>query len=297
MSTLHIDRVTTLEMTERPGDATGGQIVELVREARITGIQDPAGPGTNPHTDYQVLQTALDDLNLALGSSAAGHDNLILVERTPRLVPGQLDIVDVHLRYEQRGRTLDSIQTGEFILEGSTGLKQVTSQRDRNGNDLNVSYTYPMQVGPPAPKDPCVAGYPLDRSLEGCTISQVGEIGVGMPQHTIQLIGRLQAQDPDFESSFRVGHINSDPWRNGDSGTWLCVSAEFNLHVLSQVSNQRIYEFRFTLQFDSLGHDPDVWYRDPRTGRMPIGLVEGIGIYEVPWYDSIDFDVWFPVIQ
>ena len=90
MATVYIDRITTLSMTERPLDGTSTMITELIREAGIVGLTD---------TDYHVLQEALNSLGLVIGSSAAQHENVILVERRPRLLPGHPDVVDVTLRY------------------------------------------------------------------------------------------------------------------------------------------------------------------------------------------------------
>ena len=160
---LHIDRLTILSMTERPLLGGVGQatfVTELIREVRVTGL------AVDAQSDYRVLQDSLDELDsLVIGSQPAGHEGLILVERSPRLLPGHPDVVDINLRYEIRGATLDSIPLGDFILEGSASLNQVTTQRDRAGNPLNVSYTYP-------------GNYDLDVSLRGKTIEQVGDVQV-----------------------------------------------------------------------------------------------------------------------
>ncbi len=271
MATVHLDRITTLSMVERPLTGGGTMSTELIREARVTGLTD---------TDYYVLQQALDSIGLIIGTSAGGHESLILVERRPRLLSGHPDVVDVILRYEQRGLTLDSVPEGVFVMEGGAGLNQITTQRDRAGDPLTVNYTYP-------------ADYALDEGLRGKTVDQVGDVQVGMPAATLRLAGRLIAQQGDDETAPRVGKINNEPFRGRPEGTWLCSNGEFSPYYYGAAGGQSVFEFRFSLEHNEFGWDPDKWYRDPRSGRMPVGAA----ITEVVWYDPAPFDVLFPIFS
>lgn len=271
---LHIDRLTVLSMTERPllGGSGATFVTELVREVRVTGLSVDA------QSDYQVLQASLDELSsLAIGSPAAGHEGLILVERIPRLLPGHSDVVDISLRYEIKGATLDSVVLGDFILEGSASLNQVTTQRDRAGNPLNVSYTYP-------------GDYKLDKDLRNETLEQVGDVQVGLPQESIRLAGRLLTNAAHLEARDRVGKVNSEDWHDSGPGTWLVVNCDYSPYNLGAQPG-RVYEFRFWVQRNEFGWDPDKWYRDPRSGRMPVG----VNITTVTWYDTADFAGLFPI--
>ncbi len=272
---LHLDRLTVLSMTERPLVGGTTLISELTRQVRVTGLPVDAA------SDYQVLQAALDELNsLVIGSSAAGHESLILVERRPQILPNHPDVVDITLRYELKGLTLDSIPVGSFIMEGSASLNQVTTQRDRAGTPLTVSYTYP-------------ADYELDKELRGKTVDQVGDVQVGLPQETIRLAGRLVVEHGDLGARERVGLVNDELWRDSEAGTWLVANADYTpYHMADVVGPDRVYEYRFWLQRNELGWDPDKWYRDPRSGRMPVGAL----IETVQWYAPTNFDILFPVV-
>lgn len=304
MATAHVDRLTTLELQEAPRGASDLTIiVDLIRVARvvdidITIINDDSGRG------YFVLQKALDVLdtrNLVIGSTAALHADLVLVDRIARLVPGENDKVDVELRYEHRGRTLDSVPPGTFIQEGATGLRQIVTHVDRNGKDLRIKYVYPALESDPKSFDPNLTG--LKQTLASASVF--------IPNETIVLTGRVNTEDPNSEVWNRIGMINNDVYHQSLPGTWLCSAADYAPYSSFPGANASVWEFRYQLQRNPHGWNPDVWFQDPRQKGVPDGIVHApgpgphvppgvgpedvIGHYVVDWYGDINFTNSFPL--
>ena len=75
-------------MLERPRGDGQNMIVDIRRMALVTGLP-------NANEDYQVMQEALDNLNLTIGDppDSGAHEDLILVQRRPRVI--DLDKVEV----------------------------------------------------------------------------------------------------------------------------------------------------------------------------------------------------------
>ena len=271
------DTLTTLEMHEQ-----NGVIWTLRRELLVHAITDSDGASLS---DFRVLKEALDACTAeGFGpktSPEATYGDLILVERIPSLVGGQQAKVRVELVYEQAGSSLDSLPLETYLFSGSSSLAQSSTDVDRLGNRIFVSYDHP-------------AGNRRDESqnLVGWREFQADRIQVDAPNDLMVITGRIAMTQtgPMDEAQQIRGHVNAAIWRGGAPGTWLCTSVEYELyHLLSIAPPRPIWTFTWTFQFDPAGWQPWVFFRDPATGKLPSNLVPGQGFYQVDWFPTHTF--------
>ena len=223
MASSTVDLLTDLSMIEqRGGPFDDGIIMELRREALVTGLNVDPGAGGTP--DFRILQEALNTLGPGTGegfgdSPGPGHPDLVLVERIPRLIPGETTKVIVELVYKRQFTSLDTLGLGVFIPRGGGGLRQFTTHRDQFGNDVVVCYSYPQKCSP----DPCVEdpAFPFTApALAGKTVCMAGEIQVDLPSDSLEFEGRLMAESPGSIVRVWRGSTNANVWNDGPPGTW-----------------------------------------------------------------------------
>ena len=254
-----IDRIITLEATER-----FGIIYRLVRQARVINLED---------TDYSVLFSALEEAGIPIvGSGLDGEDNLILVERNPRLFDEST--VDVDLVYEHilnEGQDLDGGSAEEVLIESHSNVSQVSSYVDSVGAPITVEYTYPND-------DP---DYPGQTKVQGVNIQ------VYQAQETILIKGIKTTNDPRAYIQEFLGCINDLPWKDGIAHQWMCTGASYKLH---DIGPSKRYLFTFEFQFTSTSWNPEVTFIDERTGRPPEDLTTGVGYKYITYHKEVDFD-------
>lgn len=280
-----IDQLTNLSMIERRGGNTG-VVFELRREALVSGLD------ADVLLDFRILQEALDTILLKIGDELLGSDDLILVERVPRLIPGERTKCIVELVFRRRFSSIDTVELRTFIPRGGSGLRQFTTGKDAFQNDIVVRHTYPDKCAP----DPCqeAPGYPYtDPRLAGATAYQGGEIQVDYPSDTLEFEGRLEAQSPGAIARSWRGHTNDAVWNGGDIGTWRCAEVSFYPYDIAPTI-EKVWVFNFLFQFDPTGWNPDAIFRDQLTGLPPPVLVDGESVVEVDWYPTRNFAELFP---
>lgn len=152
-----------------------------------------------------------------------------------------------------------------FPLRGGSSLQQIRTQRDRDGVAIKVEY-------------------------KGEEI--IAEVDVLAPQgnHTRGI--RIETEDPDSVVAEWINHVNDATWRGAAAGRWLCTSVDYEM--VDREAFPKAYDFTFAFEQSST---PDGWtytaaYKNP-DGDIPGDIVDGVGIVDVDWHPSQDFEVLF----
>lgn len=215
----------------------------------------------------------------AFGDIPAAFTNLILVNRSVSLVDHQQTKFYVDCEYLAAG----DAESG-FIFRGSTSLSQVERDKDIGGVPITVSHTFST--------DPAVEP---DPQYQGKTLVQGGTVSVLRPQMELTATGILSRDFPQNEMAAWEGYTNSEPWANGPAGFWLCSSVNFKVLDVSTSPQKCLFEFTFQGRGD--GWNPWVTFKDPRTGDVPYGLVDGVGRKHPAEYPARDYNTLFPTVS
>jgi hypothetical protein len=295
----YIDRYDTLECVERDGI-----IVSMVRRARVINMID---------VDYKVLWRALGEARDADGNllPSYGHNpgldagmesfkNLILVERTARLVANDTGMVDVDFRYESipEGGNQDlDVGDPDGIVYGkmNASIQQAKTNFYRESGDPNKE------------KKPIIVGHlykPDDPDFANRYFEQGGEVEVPKVMKTYRFSGTKATNAPRTVANGIIGCVNNSLWMDEEKFTWMVMMVEW---IKQGTNDQGITIYRFTFEVQ---HNPDTWnptaiFLDERTHRPPTGLrlknqpmpfgagVMLAGVFEVPYQRPIDFDKAF----
>jgi hypothetical protein len=211
----------------------------------------------NADQDARTLSEALEVAGVpAFGTSPDGFENLILVGRDVEFETASPTKARVALNYERKGEAGLS-----YSPEGGATLVSIASAVDALGNQVTVSHG-------------------------GQT--QGGEIQVEYPISTIRMAGLIATSFPWVTSHQWVGRLNAKPWGAASAGVWKCIAADYI--EIDQTEGNETYHFSFEFQADFLGHQPQIWYIDPSTGKPPAALVSGVGYKTIAWFPSRDFN-------
>lgn len=255
------DRIEDLVMEER-----FGALVKLVRRFIVVGLSG--------YTDYSVLLDAINATGIPQWNEGLdGGTNLISTQRSVRMIDKDKAYVDVtYEHYHNEGQDFDSppvgVQTGELRVN----IQQVDTNKDENGDMIELSHTYPED----------------DKDYGGQTKTQVGKIQVFSPQRTQTYRGSKQTQTPWLIANQIVGCLNSTPWSGGEVRTWMCTGATWQLLDATEGANRYFMSFEF--QHNPDGWDPTAVFIDDRTNQPPKGLVEGTGYKTIPYQGEVDFE-------
>lgn len=256
-ATVYIDRIDDLSARER-----AGVINRLVRRARVRGVSG---------IDYRNLFSALQQAGIpAHGSSPSGAPNLVLVERNPTIVDDKT--IDVELVYEHaanRSQDFDNPVYGFVVGEASACVNQTTTNRDKNGDAVELQHTY-------AADDP---------DFGRQTKKQGGSFTLMQPQGRVSYRGLKQSRFPWIMAQALIGTVNSDGWNGGAQGTWMCTNVSWKPYDTTLSRYEIILEF----QHNPDGWNPDVVFIDERSGKPPVGLVDGEGVKTVERYVLANF--------
>lgn len=245
------------DMVDIDGDEQNGRLVSLHRRLKVSSVT-----GATPNAAIAAILT--DPGIPAAGSAITVNGSVLyLVGRKPRMTESN-DLAEVDLFYE--GGTVSGGSAGEVSRGGDVALSQIKSKYDREGNEITVQLGDVIFVR-----------------------KQRVEISVLMPEASPWIETIESTVSPDNLAAQWAGRVNSSAWRGKASGKW----------IVSRVRWREITEnlWRFFWQFqessEAAGWLPVVAYKDPETGRMPDGLVAGVGIKTIPWYYTIDFNSKF----
>ena len=257
-----------------------GLVQEITATARVEGMTS---------TDSGWVTEALSATGLpASGSSLvlASGETLYLEGRNPSLIDGERTSATVQLSYKRRDGS--SSETGGVpVLEGGTALKQIRTQKDRNGAPITVSHLWP---------DDSKATYPDGTPKAGTTEEVNAEIDVMVPMSTLSGEIIVQTSTPGAISQNNAGHLNSATWQGGAARTWMCTAVTFRL--LDNTTTPPLYSMRFNFEYDDQTWDNDTTavFIDPQTSQVPLidagdlPLPNGKEVVKVEYFPTTDFN-------
>ena len=244
--------------------------------------------------DVEQMFAALVDPNVPLiGSDLSGVD-LDLTGCWLR------DITCVPVGNHQMRMTLIYQQSpfNTVRISTQTQVSELVSNKDKNGDPVNLRYLYPDTYGgeEPTARDELLRETYTD--LQGGTFSAL------IPESTRTYTIR-QALDGDVIARQFIGTVNDDVWQDGAAGTWMLSSVtgttdESQESPLNWVNS-------YTFQYKSDGWDPEVVFIDSNTNEpVPDPVDEyllapdhtDVGSKEiVEVYESTDFTLLFPAVD
>jgi hypothetical protein len=247
-----------------------GMVRSLTRSVLITGLT-----ATDGVTMAEQMLSA-SGLPAAGGAISVKGHLLYLENIEAKLIEGELTKATAVLSYARRDVSSSSAAGGGVTptLRGGTALKQVTTAKDRQGNQIIVEHTWPADD---------------DDDHKNKTQTQGGEISVLVPMSTVYGEFIEANASPGVITKAWAGHVNEDTWLGGAPRTWMCTSAKFELADFN--TSPRTYRFAFEFEYDDQGWDNDTTavFVDPRTGKPAADLVEGAGIKKIQYYPARNF--------
>ena len=260
-----------------------GVIVGLELEHIVTGLT-----ATTAMAKLNDALTAVNSYNPPLDTKIIGGtlSDLKLISRKVNLLSIDHTKAKVRLKYqrkESQNQLLD--ETENLIISISSSLNSKETALDKDGNQIEVSYT----ITSPEGSEPQTT----------ITKTQGATISVDEAQEEVSISGYWKKTITEAHTIARalINKINSTTWLDGDAGTWKCTATVIEPKATKPGGSyygQLVYiDFRF--QYDPNGWQPKVTYVDPATDRPPSGLTEGQGIKTVEWYEQADFNAYFPL--
>ena len=305
-ATVNLDTLRDIAAEER-----GDVIFALQRSVQVVAL-DP-----DSATDaVDVVQEALNAVNLGYGDSAGTDKNLILTKRTIRMI--DLDKAEVDVFYEHVSETelqdITNPKNGNLIFRIESKLESIETSVDRTGNPIWVKYAYPDGTGTYV--DPSSGTLPAGIKYAGQTIRQGGKVSVRVPTKTASLVGLLQpisvALQEGIQSAAQgiaesiLGRVNQGDFLGGKDGRWLCTAADYVPWDFN-VKGNPVYKWRFAWEYKNegyflpdgktadtdriyLGWNPQAVFIDEETGKPPCNWKTQTSAYSfVDWYEKIDF--------
>jgi len=219
--------------------------LELDRIATITGIEGDAS---------RKIVIARNTAGLPrYGNGHPAEDTCKL--RDIRFESLSTDIVKAYLHYSQKSIDRSAPPGDPPQIEVGTTLSQLTVYNDVYGNDISVSHTFPDT-------DP---DWPSEIKVQGASVSML------VPESSITY-NQTEYSSPGAKSMYYVGRMNNGFWQSGEPKTWLCTS------IIGRSDDGDItFRVTYTFQYREDTWDGHVVYIDPRTGRPPANLVNGVG--------------------
>ena len=259
MATVILDSIRDVSCSE-----VAGVIAEATRTA-IVIEEDADSWGSGASRMQDILN--LDDLPAPGSVFDADHTSLYATGRTLRMEsPGRAEVVISYRFYPS------SLNNNFHLDRPNTGMAQITTQKDRDGSPLKVTHDQVAQGGEITVMQP-EDGFDRD-------------IVLSVPPGSHQQITR------DWQ-----GYINSGTWFDSEPGTWLCQQALPEPLDTRATEPTWKYIYHFSFAYEPTGWNPDIFWRDPGSGRPPSGLVDGTGFKEISWYDQRDFNIDPVVIE
>jgi len=258
------------------GIQTGG-IWQEMRFAKMVTELVQTGTG--------ILQEAMDAAGISAGDPSANYPGLSCIGIHPRMHSKGKVIID----YVFKRASYDSvlylgsgfhINAAYFQWSGSSSLTQHETLTDLFGDPIVVSHLWKA-----GDEDPMLPIGQTSFSVAAVSVSVASSVLIGR--------GFLQTSYPDVIADTFQGYVNSDIWAGKPPGTWQCTHVEWEPSATD--SSPVTFQFLFTFEYLPFGHQPEGWYRNPRTGDAPASIVSGVGIVPVTWYPAREFFPFFPV--
>jgi hypothetical protein len=233
-------------------------------------------------TDYSAMMDALTAAGVPVyGDVLTEAPNLKLTTREVRMLDNKM--AEVTLSYEPNVFQQKFEESAK--ASGEASLNQVQTNKDKNGDTITISHTYP-NLGNSLGEEP-------DADHANKTFTQGGQIDYLQPQLVLKFSGTMQSSNAVALALSVIGKVNDDTWMEGSAKQWLCTGCGFK--VINSSASPIEYEFNLEFQYNPDGWDPTVIFADDRTGKPPEGLVAGTGYKTVERYEPIDFDATFGI--
>lgn len=242
MATLHLDITDGTKLVE-----TGEGIFEYVVTCFVHGLTGLA----DARLYDAIMTTAVTDDGApprGIPRYFSPHrviPNVVCLRREAQCVDGDPSIIRVDCFYGLP--TVEQPPPGDNAppqIEGGATIQEFKTERDINGNILNVGYV------------------PFD-DTNPVAIYQTGEVVKQVPLVSLRFTWRRTLSPGDL-AIYHVGTMNSDVFQNQPAKTWLCAGITFSSNDLGASWN---------VAADFL-YNPETWdgvvaWIDPDTNRIP----------------------------
>ena len=159
-------------------------------------------------------------------------------------------------------------------------------QYDNQGSQILLSHIFPDDD-----KD-FGLGTVFNPSQTPQPVLQGGEINVFSPTATIQSTQIILTNSPTNVALAWVGHVNSQSWGGSGLRQWMCTDVTYD--SLDIDTSPEKWKMTFEFQYKSEGWTPTALFIDPRSGRPPQNLIDGVGIKDIFWHPQRNFNTLFP---
>jgi hypothetical protein len=231
-------------------------------------------------TSSTIAEGAIEALGTvgAYGTAFSGSSNLIIVEKTAKLVDYSSSAsreFTVDVKYVPYGELQDN-----WVWSWEVSLSQKQRNTDIFGLPLSVEYTYPSD-------------YQLRPELADATV-QAGAT-VTTDYAIIELIGRkiISTNTPTVYINQWLNYVNTDAW--GPFGARDCRVARVAPKLLDISTSPHKYLFEVVIQCKGDGWDSNIAFTDPNTGEMPTDATPGTGYKGVFTHFDFDFNTVWPL--
>jgi len=223
--------------------------------------------GTTPY-DRLVNCVNADDGTTqvpALGAAIPGSVGILLQEKQPRAITG--DTFELVMNYASYTistsmKHVDYVpfQTARISARISASLGQTETTKDKLGNDIALTYTYPED-------------YKYNDNKKNTSETLIPRVTKLVPQKVVTLSKRLTTTAAAIESDWDTygGKVNSSSWRNGDARTWLLSGIE----AIPNEDNTT-WDVQYNFQYRTDGWDDTVVFIDPNTGQAPSDVDDAV---------------------
>lgn len=258
------------EVQGASGEAHVTQGASWTRVVTFTGLD--ASLFTAPTAE--LFQTVCDlcAMDTRIGPLGSPCPDISKPTFLERMIPEVIAPDAVRVRLVYRG-------FAELQIEFSSTLVPYPTNKDKDGNDMSVSYTFPDDY--------------FNRQWRAKTDEAVVTINLGKPETTVTLRYTAIANESQTASevvmSFiqtYMGKVNASTWESfpGDARTWLCESVRANSR-----DGGTTYELALTFHYREQTWDEYVVYLRPDTGTPPSDLEADVGKKTYRVRKEIDF--------
>lgn len=218
----------------------GQKMWEYTRVAIVDGITGVSGEDDLITQAVDAVIAEVGDL----GASFPGRSYCYIREFQPE--PESTECVKVRIIYRDGQVDLNTIEVGASVA-------QVETNKDKDGNPITLSYTYP-------------ANYTTNPNRAGTTCVQGGLYTKFVPETTL-VVERLEVGSPLTNAQLYVGKVNSDTFAGLAARKWLCTS------IIGKSDDAGFsYSVTYTFQAREDTWDQNLIYINPDDGKPPDDL-------------------------
>lgn len=264
----------------------GGIITELTEQVTATSDNNATDWGTTPSKVKKILNHA--SVPQPAGT-LAGMSNLYVTARDLSMIDPATAVINVN--YERFNTRLNGTNDNYVVIESRPQMVSVTTQKDQQGTrPLIVEHN--DQLPQLAEMSILVPGGGFNVKMIK-SITTLSEFSSGGVNHIIK--------------KWR-GKVNeNNGWQTAsDKHHWLCSDVAPRLirkpiEIADRTDNSDLsltwwWALTFEFLWSEDGWNPDVFWRDPSTGRPPSDLTphddgpgRNVGTYRTEAYEAIDF--------